>query len=265
MPSEPQLAELHEKMLTLLKNFHMVCVENGVNYSLHGGTLLGAIRDKGFIPWDDDVDVSMTREEYEKFMAASRNMALPDNTEFRVVERWPMFVQKFSDGSCLSVDIFIYDGISEHRLLQKCKYIGIMFFDGMLKTKELIKATRISNKYGRFKYSLFYLAYLIGKLFPTDRKYRWFDHFSKKWFCGNSACIHRSNDQYYGISMILPKDDMSSYKLVSFEDTCFLVTENAHDVLTQIYGQDYMIPKKFSEARTVVHELLKEYNADNNG
>ena len=66
MPSEAGMEEIHQDILILLKKFHKLCVDNNIKYSLHGGTLLGAIREKGFIPWDDDADITMTRENYEK-------------------------------------------------------------------------------------------------------------------------------------------------------------------------------------------------------
>lgn len=60
-------AEIKIVLLDLLKKFDDICRRNNLKYSLCGGTLLGAVRHKGFIPWDDDVDVFMLRNEYEKF------------------------------------------------------------------------------------------------------------------------------------------------------------------------------------------------------
>lgn len=61
---EVKEAQVH--LLSLLKDFNTLCKANGINYSLHGGTMLGAIREHGFIPWDDDLDITMTRVEYNK-------------------------------------------------------------------------------------------------------------------------------------------------------------------------------------------------------
>ena len=60
--------ELHKVLLSAMKDIDKICCENGIRYYLHAGTLLGAINHKGFIPWDDDVDISMRREDYEKFV-----------------------------------------------------------------------------------------------------------------------------------------------------------------------------------------------------
>ena len=62
------LRSIQLNMLDALKVFDKLCRDNGIHYSLHGGTLLGAVRHKGFIPWDDDLDVFMTRKDFDLFV-----------------------------------------------------------------------------------------------------------------------------------------------------------------------------------------------------
>ena len=61
------LDEIKSNSLQILKSVHDFCVANNIKYSLAYGTLLGAVRHKGYIPWDDDIDIMMTRPEYERF------------------------------------------------------------------------------------------------------------------------------------------------------------------------------------------------------
>ena len=61
--------ELQKCQFEILKEFIKVCKENNLQYYLVGGTCLGAVRHKGFIPWDDDIDVAMPRKDFNKFVA----------------------------------------------------------------------------------------------------------------------------------------------------------------------------------------------------
>lgn len=60
------MTEQQQRLLDILEWFHSFCVENGLRYYMIAGTLLGAIRHGGFIPWDDDIDVGMPRRDYER-------------------------------------------------------------------------------------------------------------------------------------------------------------------------------------------------------
>ena len=95
-----------------LEKIDDICRKNRIKYSLFAGTLLGAVRNKKIIPWDDDADLCMSREEYEKFY---NTVVAMNNPSFRIDKTilWvPRFI--FSDEKkTVFVDIFIWDFISE--------------------------------------------------------------------------------------------------------------------------------------------------------
>ena len=76
-----ELDQLKKIELGILQEVHNVCIEQGLRYSLAGGTLLGAVRHGGFIPWDDDIDIMMPRPDYNKLIEYCMN----NETPFRLV------------------------------------------------------------------------------------------------------------------------------------------------------------------------------------
>lgn len=137
-----EINELQKIQLSMLKDFDAVCQKHRISYQLFSGTALGAVRHKGFIPWDDDIDVVMLREDYERFFdSASKEL---DSNKYYVQrefsEHWPMFfsklrlngttyIEKYHSHDArihqgIYIDIFPCDNLSDSRLMQKLQYIA---------------------------------------------------------------------------------------------------------------------------------------------
>lgn len=89
------MTEEQKKLLDMLKEIDAICRKNGIVYYLAGGTCIGAIRHRGFIPWDDDMDIYMTRANWEKFMDVARNGGFPKNRRLMCQELEPTYTNMF--------------------------------------------------------------------------------------------------------------------------------------------------------------------------
>ncbi len=258
MPSLPELRQIHAEMLDLLKYFDAFCREHGVSYSLHGGTLLGAIREHGFIPWDDDTDISLTRENYERLRDAARRGPLMEHVTFSEFSaQHPRFWLRRPGRPGAWIDLFIYDYISENRVAQKLKLLGCAFFLSFTKNKAGMEISRKAGRTRGVRGRLLNLGYQLGRPFPVKFKARLMNAWGKHAFCGRRTLIHRSNDQYTFLGTILPADTMSEYTRVPFEDAQLMVTTRWHAPLVTAYGEDYMTPKRVESHDNPAHAGFK--------
>ena len=117
---------LHQRILRILMAVDKTCRENQLRYYIWAGTMIGAVRHKGFIPWDDDIDIAMPRPDYERFIAHSKEW-LPQPYEFVCAEndpRYPLPFGKVQDASTtlierthlhylggIYIDVFPIDGV----------------------------------------------------------------------------------------------------------------------------------------------------------
>ena len=134
-----EIARYQNIQLSLLKYFDMVCKNNSWNYYMVFGTLLGAVRHKGFIPWDADIDVAMMRSDYEAFIDYYINNAHPD----LFLECWKTDPAHLSPHAILRIkDSHVYYNIkSSSRYAQKYDgiYIDIFPIDAITENNKLLK------------------------------------------------------------------------------------------------------------------------------
>ena len=252
--------ELQVEILKLLKKFHKSCVDNSIKYTLHGGSLLGAVREKGFIPWDDDGDVSLLREDYKKLEAVlshdcNDNYYLEEKRD-KVKKVW----LKQEGKPSVWLDIFIYDFISEKKLGQKLKIYGLTLLAAYSKDETSMAQFRTNQRAKGIKRIIFELIYLVSKSITIEKRIRRVDEFCEKKFVGNRMLVHRGNDQLWAMPMILSVDKMRGYKNTVFEDTELMISTNYDEILTQLYGSDYMTPRKASASETEVHNISRNSN-----
>ena len=122
--------ELKSVLLKTLLRFNEFCTKNNIKYTIAYGTALGAIRHKGFIPWDDDIDVIMMRPEYEKFEKAWKQYILNSTDRYKL---WPemdeenyfmAFCAKFFD-----TETVLYEHFSKGKVVEYGVYIDIFVLD----------------------------------------------------------------------------------------------------------------------------------------
>ena len=245
-----ELKVTQQNLLDLMITLDGICRKENISYSLHGGTLLGAVREKGFIPWDDDMDILMTRGEFEKL-----EEALSNHPQYHIAGNIKkQFRQKGENRYW--VDIFICDYISHRPLQQKLKQLTLTLLDVMNRDKHTISLSDFS-KHDLGKRLAFKAAYWCGKLLTKQCKGNLYKKVSRDLWLGNRTLYMRSNDQYSGRVMVSPVHWLDTYYYVPFAHTELAISSHYHDILTAIYGDDYMTPRR-DDRNNAVHDLLRE-------
>lgn len=251
MENEYGLAEIHKALIEALDELDEICRDNKIHYSLHGGTLLGARRNGKLIPWDDDLDISMTRDEYEKFKKACSGYK--GDFYLNEIDTWlPRFATKDASKTMVFIDIFIWDYISENKIAQALKINLLRTFQGMLKRNIEYKNYNLKGKI------LVGATSTIGKLFPRKVKLKIFRYTEENVLLGKKLYIHRSNDAFKGVSYIFDKDYMNAYSSIKLEGKDYMVSARFEEFLSRNYGEDYMTPPPVIE-RKPIHGMQRDH------
>lgn len=259
---DKMLRKLQLTELELLREFDRICRENNIKYSLDGGTLLGAVRHQGFIPWDDDADVMMTRGEYEKFYRICQtelNKSKFFLQEFRTDTeyRWgysklrknnTIFLRegqeqiKCHTGVC--IDIFIFDAVPDN-----CIHRRIHWAECFIIRKGLYSVVGQNKEHNTF----FRMIYRLMSKLPRSFWVKWLTHLintSKDGQLVSHLTYPNRKEIRYGVS----KSYYTNYVDIMFEGYKFSVLKDYDQYLRELFD-DYMeIPP---ESERKIHPVSK--------
>lgn len=248
--------------LEMMKIVKYICEKENLTYFMIGGTLLGSIRHKGFIPWDDDVDLAMPREDYEKFLNIASKY-LPKNMfiqNFRTDKKYRYYITRLLNKNILveekrfigsdtpqayaSVDIFPIDGSPNVNIFRKIYYMRVMIRRFLI---SLCYRDTIDKERKRSKVEKILLNILVKipfeRLLNPNKIKEDLDKLLKKYkmntsiYCGTIMGAYR-------VKEMVPKDMFGKPKQYKFEDEYFCGPELVDEYLKHMYGDYMKLPPK---------------------
>lgn len=255
------LQEIQSVNLEMMKDIHTFCVEKGINYSLAYGSMIGAIRHKGFIPWDDDIDIMMTRPDFERFSREYKNTkgyvlsSVYDEDTYinytRVFDShtWVTHCPKSAKyATGIWIDVFPIDCISEDAVVSRKQFQELRHFTiavekwrknltrlekpgimGKLKSCVRLAQLLLTNK-GSF-------PYWHQRICDICKEYP----FGSTGKCSSLVCVEANRNDKQEIFSV---EDFKEYILMPFEDSQFYVASGYDHILTTIFGDYMQIPPK---------------------
>lgn len=241
---------VREMELELLTEIDRICRRNNIQYFLSGGTMLGAVRHKGFIPWDDDIDIAMLRDDYEKFKTACIN-ELPKKYQYqsytnkdgyhyffdKITIKDTYFSTKYSDRFDMlkgfSTDVFIFDKTSDNRFFSKLHF-------KMLMALRLLMNVRWINEPRKDKsYMLSKLLLPILRIFSMDTYSKMYDKLLRKYEKRNTSTVlpPATDHKWRGV---MPKKWFETVTDAPFENVMSYIPTGYDDYLKRWYCEDYM-------------------------
>lgn len=261
------LRELQLFALEILKDVHSFCEKNHIKYSLYGGTLLGAIRHKGFIPWDDDIDIIMPRQEYDRFCATYKSDAF-ELVNFNIDKSFSysysricdkkktMYTAKYpcnKEGMGVWIDVFPADGFPVNEKDIPAFYQKILSLEkkkirlrsGLYSysSTSTTKTTRDIYMQFRHNFGIFFrkvFLFINGWRNPFVKKQIELCH---RYTYGTTP-FWGSITAPYNHVVYHPLIDFESCELHPFEDSLFYILKGYDGLLRRVYGDYMQLPQE---------------------
>lgn len=249
---EISLDEAKEKMLEMMCYIDKVCRENNIKYSLAYGTLIGAIRHKGFIPWDDDMDIMLTRDNYDKLIEIIKKDDKYDFLDIRngLLANFSKICYKNTVGiehtkfmklpsevdMGIYIDIFPLDNLPEVGYKKHMK--KILFYIRLLQTNSFKRYFASPSLINAIIKSIVFLPFcIISKIYTKERVIKKIVYLQKK--------FNNTKTDYIGIASFgylerYKKSWFDEYIDVKFGDYKFMLVKE-YDKVIRVCYDDYMI------------------------
>ena len=265
--------EIKKIELDILKFIAKVCDDNNINYFLIAGTLLGAIRHDGFIPWDDDIDIALKREDYIKLKRVlltlnDENYEIIDNSIndsyfypfYKVIDKRTIIDEpsfNHIDNYGIYIDVFAIDGMPENDRLIKRHYNKIKNLQRLIfynNEKRIID----SNPFRLLlKLVIKQYAHLLG----NRRIIFKYNSICSKYDVNNSTFSISNWPIYKFDSEVKPSKLFNDTTEHVFEKEKFKIPSEYDEILTRSYG-DYMTPPPIDKRR--IHGIIAYFRGEDN-
>ena len=256
-----ELEKIKTIELDILKRFSSYCDEHNLCYALAGGTLLGAVRHKGFIPWDDDIDVMMPREDYNRFLELNAKKkeleirTISDGSScipfIKIIDPSTTIDAKYvetENANSLWIDVFPIDGLPDDLKKVRAIYKHTMF----LRKCHGITMSRFGTGTTKLKSIGKTLLYFPLKMVGSYKFAQWIDAYCQRFKFEDSDYVGGIS-WGYGPQERMPKKEWLERVKVEFEGHEFWAPGCWDLYLRSLYG-DYM--KLPPEEKRVTHNMV---------